>query len=83
MALAGVGQFGIPYYLYTRASRGVSSLEMVLITTLEPILNPVWVFLVVGEKPGVWALIGGAVVLLTVTIWSIIKIPAPARGRGA
>lgn len=82
MALAGVVQFGIPYYLYTLASQGVSSLEMVLITTLEPILNPVWVFLLLGEKPGMWSLVGGAVVLVTVTVWSILKIPPAARGGG-
>lgn len=82
MALAGVVQFGLPYYLYTLASRGASSLELVLITTLEPILNPVWVFMLLGEKPGLWSIIGGTVVLLTVTVWSILKIPASARSLG-
>ena len=82
MILAGMVQFGLPYYLYTLASKGVSSLEMVLVTTLEPILNPIWVFLLVGEKPGLWSLVGGGVVLITVTAWSIMKIPPSARGGG-
>lgn len=69
----GVFQFGLPYYLFSLASRGVSSLEMVLLTTLEPILNPVWVFLALGEKPGFWALVGGGVVLGSVTLWSVLK----------
>ena len=73
IALAGVVQLGLPYYLYSRASEGVSSLEMVLVTALEPILNPIWVFLVVGERPSGWSLAGGAVVLVTVTVWSVLK----------
>lgn len=78
--IAGVVQYGLPYYLYALASRGVSSLEMVLITALEPILNPVWVFLAIGERPGTWSLIGGALVLTTITAWSILKTlrPSPA-----
>ncbi|MDR2945418.1 MAG: DMT family transporter [Candidatus Adiutrix sp.] len=77
---AGVVQYGLPYYLYALASKGVSTLEMVLVTALEPILNPIWVFLAIGEQPGLWSLIGGAVVLLTITAWSVLKTvrPSPA-----
>lgn len=84
IVFAGVFQLGLAYYLFTLASEGVSSLEMVLVTALEPILNPIWVFLVVGEQPGHWALIGGAVVLLTITIWSVLKTirPSPALAAG-
>ena len=73
IALAGVVQLGLPYYLYSRASQGVTALDMVLVTIVEPILNPIWVFLVVGERPGGWALAGGAVVLISVTAWSGLK----------
>jgi drug/metabolite transporter (DMT)-like permease len=83
VALAGVFQFGLSYYLYSLASQGVSSLEMVLVTAIEPILNPVWVFLILGEKPGGWALAGGAVVLVTVTGWSVLKSRAKQGGRPA
>ena len=38
---------------------------------IEPLLNPVWVLLVLGEKPGFFALIGGIIVLGTVTLWSV------------
>lgn len=77
---AGVVQFGISYYLFTLASKEATSLELVLITMIEPILNPVWVFLIVGEKPGLWSMLGGAVVVLTVTSWSVLKVikPTPA-----
>jgi len=78
IVIAGVVQYGFPYYLYALASKGVTTLEMVLITALEPILNPVWVFLAIGERPGTWALIGGAVVLSTITTWSVLKTVRPS-----
>jgi drug/metabolite transporter (DMT)-like permease len=71
LALAGVFQIGLAYFLFSWASQGVTALEMVLVTTLEPILNPIWVFLGIGEQPGVWTVAGGCVVLLTVTLWSL------------
>ena len=73
VAIAGVFQFGLSYYLFSLASQGVSSLEMVLVTAIEPILNPVWVFLILGERPGGWSLAGGAVVLVSITAWSALK----------
>jgi drug/metabolite transporter (DMT)-like permease len=71
LALAGVFQIGVPYYLFGLASRGVTALEMVLVTALEPILNPVWVFLSIGEQPGFWTVAGGCAVLGAVIIWSL------------
>lgn len=73
IALLGIFQFGLAYHLFAMASQGVSSLDLVLITALEPILNPVLVFLVLDERPGLWALVGGAVVLTSVTVWSVLK----------
>ncbi len=83
LIVAGALQFGLAYYLYTLASVGVTTLEMVLITALEPVLNPIWVFLVVGEQPGFWALVGGGMVLVTITAWSALKTirPSPAVSR--
>ncbi|MDR2504304.1 MAG: DMT family transporter [Deltaproteobacteria bacterium] len=73
LALAGFFQFGLPYYLFSLASRGATALEMVLLTTLEPVLNPIWVFVGLGETPGAHALLGGAVVLGSVILWSVLK----------
>ncbi len=73
IVFAGVFQYGLAYYLYTLASEGLSSLEIALITTLELILNPLWVFLIIGEKPAFWALIGGGIVLITITFWTLLK----------
>jgi drug/metabolite transporter (DMT)-like permease len=63
LLLLGVFQLGIPYLLYVKAIRHVTALEAVLIPVIEPLLNPLWVMLTIGEKPSGLALIGGAIVL--------------------
>ncbi|HBE77950.1 MAG TPA: EamA family transporter [Firmicutes bacterium] len=67
LIILGVFQLGISYILYTLAIRHVTALEAILIPIIEPILNPLWVFLVMGEAPGVWALVGGFIVLVSIT----------------
>ena len=67
-------QLGPSYVLYSEAIRHVTALEATLIPGLEPILNPVWVFLILGVRPGQWALIGGFIVLISVTLRSLIAI---------
>ena len=62
----GTFQLGISYVLYAKAIQKVRAFQAVLITMLEPILNPLWVFLLQGEVPGKWALTGGAIVMVTV-----------------
>ncbi len=70
----GVVQLGVSYWFYARAIRHVTALEAVLIPVIEPILNPVWVLLFFGERPGRLALIGGVVVLAAVTYRAIASI---------
>jgi drug/metabolite transporter (DMT)-like permease len=68
LIILGVVQLGLPYMLYARAIHHVTALEAVLIPVIEPILNPIWVLLFLGEKPGVLSLCGGALVIAAV-IW--------------
>lgn len=68
MAYLGFIQLGVAYVLYTLAMRYVKALDAILITTLEPILNPIWVFLFLGEMPGNYALFGGAIVIGAIVI---------------
>jgi drug/metabolite transporter (DMT)-like permease len=75
----GVLQLGCSYWLYSRAIRHVTALEAVLIPVIEPILNPVWVFLARGERPSAYALLGGAIVLGAVTLRALRSI---RLGRG-
>ena len=59
----GAVQMGLPYFLVARGLRSVSPQEAGTITLLEPLLNPLWVYLVVGETPSPWTLAGGALIL--------------------
>ncbi len=63
----GTVQLGFSYLLYTYAIRHVLAIEAILIPTLEPLLNPLWVFLFLGETPGSWAIVGGIVMLTALT----------------
>ena len=72
LAIAGIFQLGLPYLLYTTAIKHITALDAILLATIEPILNPVWVLLAIGERPGPWALVGGTVVLLSVTVRSAV-----------
>jgi drug/metabolite transporter (DMT)-like permease len=67
----GIFQIGISFVLFCSAIKFVTALDAVLIQTIEPLLNPIWVFLVIGEVPGKWAMIGGICVLTAVTIRNI------------
>ncbi len=66
LLLLGTVQLGLPYVLYAVAIKHVTALEATLIPLLEPILNPTWVMWMLGERPGPWAIVGGALVLLAV-----------------
>jgi drug/metabolite transporter (DMT)-like permease len=76
LVLLGVVQLGFSYWLYSRAIRHVSALEAVLIPVVEPILNPVWVLLALGERPSGLSLAGGAIVLAAVTVRALASIRA-------
>ncbi|GFK92653.1 hypothetical protein NNJEOMEG_00478 [Fundidesulfovibrio magnetotacticus] len=75
----GVVQTGLAYYLYTRAIRHVRALPAMIIPVIEPILNPVWVFLFLGEAPSATALAGMAVVLGAATVQGLLAVKD--RGR--
>ena len=63
LLLMGVVQLGLPYILYALALRHIRAVEGILIPMIEPVLNPVWVFLMMGEQPSPLALVGGAIIL--------------------
>ena len=64
----GVFQIGLAYACLSTGITGVPALEASLLLLLEPVLNPIWAWLVHGEAPGHWALAGGALILVA-TIW--------------
>ena len=71
MALLGIVQVGLAYVLFSAGIQRTPALVACLITALEPVLNPVWVALATGERPGPFALAGGAVIVVTVVVYSI------------
>jgi len=75
----GVFQLGIPYVLYSVSIKHVRAIEALLIAMLEPILNPLWVFLVFGEKPGKWALVGGGLVIFSMLTHSLTYLERKTR----
>jgi drug/metabolite transporter (DMT)-like permease len=74
----GVFQMALPYWLFARGLKTVSALEAGIITLLEPILNPVWAYLIAPERetPTRWTWIGGGM-LLAALVWRYV----PARKR--
>lgn len=74
----GVVQLGIAYALFTEGmARGVRSLDAGIICYIEPVLNPVWVFLVLGERPSRWAVLGGTIIVVAVIAHMLLD----ARGK--
>jgi drug/metabolite transporter (DMT)-like permease len=59
----GVFQIGLAYVCLTRALRGIPAFEAVTLLLLEPVLNPVWAWLLHDERPGRWSIAGGALIL--------------------
>jgi drug/metabolite transporter (DMT)-like permease len=74
LLILGFAQLGLSYLLYARAVPHVTALELVLIPILEPILNPLWTWLVYREKPGAWAFAGAALVISGVVANALTRL---------
>ena len=72
MLLLGIVQLGIPYVIFYYGMRRVVAREGALIALLEPLLNPVWVVLVVGEIPSSTTIVGGGIILVGLT-WCYLR----------
>ena len=70
--LLGVFQSGIAYIFYSIAIKHLTALEAILIMFLAPMLNSIWVFMAIGEKPSLLSILGGVLVLITIVIRSIV-----------
>ena len=76
----GVVQIGVAYTLFTAAmARGVRSLDAGIVGYIEPVLNPIWVFVILGERPSQWALVGGAIIVVAVVCHMLVEAK---RGGG-
>lgn len=68
----GIVQIGIAYTFFTFGIGHVRAIDATLISMIEPVLNPIWVFIGVGERPTGWAIVGGGIILSVVAIRTIL-----------
>jgi drug/metabolite transporter (DMT)-like permease len=81
IAFLGIFQIGLAFVFFTQAIKHIPALEANLVGTLEPVLNPLWVFLFLGEGMGAFALIGGLVVLGGVILSAVGSARAAREGE--
>jgi drug/metabolite transporter (DMT)-like permease len=74
VAIMGAVQLGLPYFLFSRGLATIPLQEAALIALVEPVLNPVWVALIVGEIPSFATLIGGAMILTALAVRYLIPL---------
>jgi drug/metabolite transporter (DMT)-like permease len=78
LGVLGLFQVGLSSIFLAYGVRHVSALQSLLIAVIEPLFNPLWVFLAIGEVPGPFAVAGGVVILLMVTARSVVSALRPA-----
>jgi drug/metabolite transporter (DMT)-like permease len=75
----GVVQMGVAYILFAKGVRKISASEASLLAMLEAVFNPVWVFFGTAERPGPWAIAGGAVVIAAI----VLRLRSSVQQTGA
>jgi len=68
----GIIQVGLASALFSYGIKRISAIQAMLTSTLEPILNPVWVLIIIGEIPSPAALAGGIIIIIAVLSSSLI-----------
>jgi drug/metabolite transporter (DMT)-like permease len=83
LMIMGAVQLGLPYFLFSKGLQTISLQEASLIALIEPVLNPIWVALVVGEIPSSATIAGGGMILFGLGgryLWPLlIRSAAPMR----
>ena len=75
LVFLGVFQIAGAYTLFLRGLRHVTATRAAILGMAEPVANPLWVFLLLGERPALLSLLGGAVVLGAIA-WRTLSAPA-------
>jgi DME family drug/metabolite transporter len=79
LAYLGIIQIGLAYVFLTRAMAHLPALEVSLILLLEPVLNPMWTWLVRGEEPGGWVVVGGVIIVAATAVKAVYDSRAPVE----
>lgn len=72
LVFLGVFQIAFAYALFSYGIKKILAVEASIISMLEPVLNPVWVFIGYGEVPSVYAIIGGLIIISAIAIRTLI-----------
>ena len=80
VAFLGVFQLGLAYTLFQYGLRKTPAIEASLLILIEPVLNPVWTWLLAGEVPGRFALWGGAIILAGCVWRTVAAARTPRAG---
>jgi drug/metabolite transporter (DMT)-like permease len=75
LAALGIGQIGLGFVLLTAGARLIPAAQVGLITLLEIVLGPVWVWLAEAERPTTLTLVGGAIVIVAIVIQTLVASP--------
>jgi drug/metabolite transporter (DMT)-like permease len=81
LAALGIGQIGLGFMLLTVGARLIPAAQVGLITLLEVVLGPLWVWLALDERPSTATLIGGAIVIVAIVVQTRAG-PAGVREEG-
>jgi drug/metabolite transporter (DMT)-like permease len=81
VAILGIFQVGLAAVLFAYALKHISAVTANLIAVIEPVFNPLWVFLILGEAPGTRSIAGGLVIIAAVTAASVINARRAVRSQ--
>ncbi len=79
----GVFQIGIAYILLLAAVRHLSAIEVAIMLMIEPVINPIWAWMLHGERPGPGALVGGAIIVVATLLKTVVDARAKAPNQKA
>jgi len=68
----GIFQIGLAYAVFTYSIKRIEGIEAALIAMIEPVMNPIWVYIGYGERPSTFAIVGGLIILATISVRTII-----------
>lgn len=74
----GVCQIALAYIFLTAAMRVLPALEVSLLLLIEPVFNPIWTWLIRGEHPGTFTIVGGAIIIAATAFKSVYESRAPS-----
>jgi DME family drug/metabolite transporter len=81
VSFLGVFQIGLSYAVFSYGLRRVLAIEASILALMEPVFNPVWVFIGYGEAPSFMAIIGGIVILSAIAMRTLVMDTPMLKGR--